>query len=94
MPVTVTNLQTSAPLWVPLAGGGNIRLAPGATSAELPDDEVADSAGLARLAVRGVVEVRPVAKKAAKAVAKPAARKATTKRTAGRRGPAAGTSGP
>ena len=58
MPVTLTNLQTSGPVHVPLASGVNVRLSPGATSQELPDVEVEGNAKIEKLLARGVIEVR------------------------------------
>lgn len=60
MPFTLTNSQPTGPLHVPLTSGASVRLAPGETSAELPDVEVDGNDVVAKLRRRGALQVRPV----------------------------------
>jgi hypothetical protein len=57
MPITLTNLQTSRPLHVPLNGGATVRLSPGETSAALPDVEVSGNAKVEKLAGLGLLGI-------------------------------------
>jgi hypothetical protein len=57
MPVTITNLQPSGPLHVPLTSGRTLRLSPGQSSEAIPDVEVENNDQVDRLVGGGLVEV-------------------------------------
>jgi len=59
MPITLTNLQASRPLHVPLSSGVTLRLSPGQTSGALPDVEISDNPKVEKLAGQGLIDVRP-----------------------------------
>ena len=48
MPVTIRNL-TSSPLFIPLNSGPNLRLSPGASSADVNDLELKDNVKIGKL---------------------------------------------
>ena len=53
----IRSLLTSAPVVVPLNGGGSLRLSPGATAEDVLDSEVTGNAKVDRLQREGVIEV-------------------------------------
>ena len=57
MTVRITSLVSSGPLWIPLASGEQLRLAPGQTSGDQPDVEVQDNSSVASLVSRGLIDV-------------------------------------
>jgi hypothetical protein len=57
MPVTITNLQSSGPLYVRLTSGRTLRLSPGQRSEAIADVEVQDNDQVGRLMGGGLVEV-------------------------------------
>jgi hypothetical protein len=60
MPVKISNLLGSGPIFVPLNTGANLRLSPGQTSEELSDVEVVDNAKIEKLLARGVIDIQDV----------------------------------
>jgi hypothetical protein len=60
MPVKISNLLGSGPIFVPLNTGANLRLSPGQTSEELSDVEVVDNAKVEKLFARGVIDIQDV----------------------------------
>jgi hypothetical protein len=59
MPITLTNLQASRPLHIPLSSGVTLRLSPGQTSGAMPDVEISDNPKVEKLAGQGLIDVRP-----------------------------------
>jgi hypothetical protein len=57
MTVRIRSLVVSGPLFVPLSGGGTLRLSPGQMTDELPDVEVADNAKVDKLRAQGLIDV-------------------------------------
>ena len=57
MPIRITSLIGSGPLWITLTSGAQLRLEPGQTSQERPDVDVQDNASVASLVRRGLIEV-------------------------------------
>ena len=57
MPIRITSLIGSGPLWITLTSGAQLRLEPGQTSQERPDVDVQDNPSVASLVSRGLIEV-------------------------------------
>ena len=60
MPMKISNLLASGPIFVPLNTGANLRLSPGQTSEELSDVEVVDNAKVEKLLARGVIGIQDI----------------------------------
>jgi hypothetical protein len=66
MPITITSLQLSGPLVIPLASGASLRLAPGATSAPLAEADIVGNPKIEKLTAQGAIAVNEPSKPAAR----------------------------
>ncbi|WP_435592826.1 hypothetical protein [Nocardia sp. bgisy118] len=60
MVVTITNLQATGPLTIPLASGRAVRLGPGERSPALPDADVIGNAKVDKLRSQRLIDVAAV----------------------------------
>jgi hypothetical protein len=57
MSIRITSLVSSGPVWITLTSGAEMRLAPGATSAEYPDVDVKNNPSIESMVSSGLIKV-------------------------------------